>query len=41
LKKLSDFIIKNYYPEILKNNSENKYLELFDAIAQKTLDLVI
>lgn len=42
LKKLSDFIIKNYYPEIWeKNNSENKYLELFDAIAQKTLDLVI
>ncbi|XP_069683741.1 protein adenylyltransferase SelO-like isoform X2 [Periplaneta americana] len=40
LKKLIDFIISEHYPEI-DLQSENKYLQLFSQVAQKTMDLVV
>lgn len=39
LKKLADFTIQNYFPEI-DTNSENKYKELFEIVCEKTAKLI-
>lgn len=40
LKKLVDFTIKNHFPEIDKQ-SEDKYLQFFQEVTTRTLDLMI
>lgn len=40
LKKLADFAIQNYFPEI-NTESENKYAEFFENIALRTADLMV
>ncbi len=40
LKKLADFAIEEYFPEI-NSNSENKYKEWFASVAEKTADLMV
>lgn len=40
LKKLADFTIENYFPEIDINDGE-KYVKWFKIISEKTVDLVI
>lgn len=40
LQKLANFTIENYFPEVLSHN-QNKYENLFETIAQKSLEMVI
>ena len=40
MRKLTDYAISEYYPEI-KSTGKQKYLDFFKAIMYKTLDLVI
>lgn len=40
LKKLCDFTIENYYPEIDKD-SENKYKDFFEQICNRTLQTIV
>lgn len=40
LKKLADFTIENYYPEINPENPQ-KYAEFFQQVAERTADLIV
>ncbi|MBD8082938.1 protein adenylyltransferase SelO [Chryseobacterium caseinilyticum] len=40
LKKLLDFTVKNYFPEII-SEGEQKYQEFFTAVCTKTADLMV
>lgn len=40
LKKLTDYVIENYYQEI-DSNSDKKYLLFFQAVSRKTADLMV
>lgn len=40
LKELADFVIKYYYPEI-KEEGKIKYISFFEAVAQKTLEMIV
>jgi len=40
LKTLTDFTIKHYYPEI-KEDTKQKYVEMFKAVAHKTMEMVL
>ncbi len=40
LKKLADFTIENYFPEINSEGSE-KYLQFFHSVSKKTADLIV
>lgn len=40
LKKLADFTIQNYFPEI-KSEGKEKYTEWFETISKKTADLMV
>ncbi len=41
LKWLAEYVIENHYPEINTQNHNNYYVNLFEKIAEKTIDLVI
>jgi uncharacterized protein YdiU (UPF0061 family) len=40
LKKISDFTIKHYFPEITSTGKE-KYLDFFKSVSNKTLEMVV
>ncbi len=40
LKKLADFVIQNYFPEITSEGTQ-KYKDFFESICQKTADLMV
>lgn len=40
LKRLVDFTIENYFPEIDKNSTE-KYLDFFKKVGEKTADMIV
>ena len=40
LKKLADFTIEQHYPEI-KSNSKEKYISFFNAVLDRTLEMIV
>jgi len=40
LKRLADYTIKHFYPEI-KSDSKEKYIEFFNAVLDRTLEMII
>jgi len=41
LKALTDYTIKYFFPEIESINGAKKYLDFFELVSQKTLDMII
>ena len=41
LKKLMDYTIDRYYPEIKDEKDSNKYLKWFEAIGDRTADMIV
>ena len=41
LKTLADFCIEQYFPELDKNNSPDVYLEWFQEICRRTLEMIV
>ncbi len=41
LKQLADYTIENFYPEIQSANNDNKYIEWFQAVCDRTLEMII
>lgn len=41
LKKLADYTIKNFYPEVNSENNPNQYTEWFQAVCDRTLTMII